>query len=442
MDTLDVFMFGKLAGQVRRLVSGQMAFRYDSDWLHDARAIPISPQFPLQAEEFAGEAVSAYFDNLLPEGSARDFIARALHVSADNAFGILSRFGADTAGALVFLPPDKDPRNTARYLPVSPADIQNWIAYTHGVALNIPDDEDDDNTEQTASLSGAQDKMSIFIAPDGSIALPIGSAPSSHILKPNMPEHKAIPETAANEVLIMQLAHAVGIHVPQVNFVPELNAALVQRYDRMRSPDGTLLRLHQNDLCQILGYARGQKYEVEGGPTFKQCLLAVKTHSTQPDEDVRRMFEWLFFNLAVGNMDSHAKNVSLITTPGGETRLAPFYDLLCTAVYPYLSKRFAFKIGGENRPGWMRQRHLQQFADDLGVDADFLRAIAHGVCDNITASMPGICAALHEQVKHKEGVAIMGKIEEEVRRSVGRVRAHMIAAPEQKPPPSFPRMGM
>lgn len=111
----------------------------------------------------------------------------------------------------------------------------------------------------------------------------------------------------------------------------------------------------------------------------------------------------------------------------GETWQAPFYDLLCTTVYPYLSKKFAFKIGDENRPRWMRQRHLQRFADDVGVDVDFLRGVANNVCENIMANIPDVSAALHEQVKRKEGIAIIEKIEEEVRRWSGRIRTHVVA---------------
>ncbi|MBR5950033.1 MAG: hypothetical protein IKZ87_01210 [Actinomycetaceae bacterium] len=92
-----------------------------------------------------------------------------------------------------------------------------------------------------------------------------------------------------------------------------------------------------------------------------------------------------------------------------------------------MSKKFAFKIGDENRPRWMRQRHLQRFADDVGVDVDFLRGVANNVCENIMANIPDVSAALHEQVKRKEGIAIIEKIEEEVRRWSGRIRTHVVA---------------
>ncbi|QYY29512.1 HipA domain-containing protein [Cupriavidus necator] len=51
--------------------------------------------------------------------------------------------------------------------------------------------------------------------------------------------------------------------------------------------------------------------------------------------------------------DSHAKNLSMLVDPTDQRpRLAPFYDLLNTRRYRHLSQKFAFKIGGENRPEW------------------------------------------------------------------------------------------
>ena len=73
--------------------------------------------------------------------------------------------------------------------------------------------------------------------------------------------------------------------------------------------------------------------------------------------DQRHLLRWLFFNLFVGNNDSHAKNLALLATPEG-LRLAPFYDLLCTRVYSGLAKHFAFRIGGESLPGALEPSHL------------------------------------------------------------------------------------
>ena len=70
-----------------------------------------------------------------------------------------------------------------------------------------------------------------------------------------------------------------------------------------------------------------------------------------------RLFNWLAFNVLVGNTDAHLKNLGFLVSPRGLT-LAPCYDLLSTAVYE--SRAFdqqrwpdattlAWPILGENR---------------------------------------------------------------------------------------------
>jgi len=61
----------------------------------------------------------------------------------------------------------------------------------------------------------------------------------------------------------------------------------------------------------------------------------------------------------------------LLTADG--PRLAPFYDLICTAVYPEISERLAMRIGGEDRPGWIIERRWAAFADDVGIKAKLVR---------------------------------------------------------------------
>jgi serine/threonine-protein kinase HipA len=64
----------------------------------------------------------------------------------------------------------------------------------------------------------------------------------------------------------------------------------------------------------------------------------------------------------MGNADAHAKNLSLLITQEG-IALAPFYDLVSTAVYDDLTTKMALKIGGENRPEWIQRRHWQSLAE-------------------------------------------------------------------------------
>ena len=60
--------------------------------------------------------------------------------------------------------------------------------------------------------------------------------------------------------------------------------------------------------------------------------------------NVIALLDAAIFNVIVGNADAHGKNFSILYR-SGSPRLAPLYDLLCTAYYRDLSKSFAMKIG-------------------------------------------------------------------------------------------------
>ena len=408
-------MTGELIGHLREDDGGVMAFGYSRLWLARTDAIPLAPNLPLDEQWHAGEFVAAYFDNLLPEGGVRDFAARALHVSPGNVFALLERFGGDTAGALALLPQGQLPSPKPRYLPMTHEAVHKCFASSRGIPINLA------GGEARIALAGAQDKMAVFIAPTGAMAIPLGDAPSSHIVKPSMDHRAHLPQTAINEALVMGLAAAIGLDVAPVRYAPELDAAVIARYDR-QWVGGHLQRLHQNDLCQTLGIEPGRKHESEGGPTLPMCCAAVMQHSSKPALDKKRMLEWAVFNVAVGNMDSHAKNLSLLAT-GGHTRLAPFYDLVCTTVYEHLSRRFAFKIGGESRPGWIMGRHWDRLAVELAVKPQLLRTIRLDICLRIKRELPKVAGALRAQVTHPEGLAMIDLVAAEIRRCTGQVVA-------------------
>lgn len=408
-------MTGELIGHLREDGGGAMAFAYSHSWLGRGDAVPLASNLPLDEQWHDGEAVTTYFDNLLPEGSVRDFVARALQVSTGNVFALLERFGGDTAGALALLPQGQLPSPKPRYLPMTHEAVHKCFASSRGIPLNLA------GGEARIALAGAQDKMAVFIAPTGALAIPLGDAPSSHIIKPSMDHRAYLPQTAINEALVMSLAAAIGLDVAPVRYAPDLDAVVIARYDR-QWVGSHLQRLHQNDLCQTLGIEPGRKYESEGGPTLAMCCTAVMQHSSKPALDKKRMLEWAVFNVAVGNMDSHAKNLSLLTM-GGHTRLAPFYDLVCTTVYKHLSRRFAFKIGGENRPGWMMGRHWDRLAVELAVKPQLLLTIRLDICLRIERELPKVAGALRAQVAHREGLAMIGLVEAEIRRCTGQVVA-------------------
>lgn len=418
MKRLAVFAGDHLVGHLQESKQYELEFSYTPDWIAKSDAFALSPSLPLTEQTFSGDAVTAFFENLLPEGDVLNFISQAAQISQGNIFGLLERFGGDTAGAFSILPDGMEPTGEPHYLPVTPEAIKAWFERSRGIPLDISGEQ------ARMSLSGAQDKMTVFIDDQGNQSIPLGAAPSSHIIKPSIQHRQDIPHTAINETLVMTLAERIGIQVAKVRYATELTAAIIARYDRIIDASGHLQRLHQNDLCQILGIPSGKKYEAEGGSSLKTCFDAVLVRSSQPALDKKRLIEWVIFNVLVGNMDGHAKNLSLITQ-GKRTQLAPFYDLVCTAVYPHLSPKLAFKIGGENRPKWLMARHWQRFAEDVAVKPKFVDKLMAEMIERIESTLPNIVVELKGMISNQEELQMIEKVKNQIDHSVGLVKSRV-----------------
>ena len=190
----------------------------------------------------------------------------------------------------------------------------------------------------------------------------------------------------ANEHFCMRLAAALGLPVPDSTILRKPEALyLVERYDRVRAPDGTLSRIHQIDFCQALNLPSHKKYEHEGGPSLEACFEVITRYSARLARDRLHLISWVILNYLVGNADAHAKNLSLLITREG-VMLAPFYDLVSTAVYRELTDRLALKIGGENRPEWIQKRHWENLAAISGANPRIVRR----QLDQLSSTIAGI----------------------------------------------------
>ncbi|PKD38443.1 hypothetical protein U737_18715 [Methylomonas sp. LW13] len=226
MKRLAVFAGDQLVGSLQECKQYELEFSYTPDWIAKSDAFALSPSLQLTEQTFSDDAVTAFFENLLPEGDVLNFISRAAQISQGNIFGLLERFGGDTAGAFSILPEGMAPTGEPHYLPVTPEAIKAWFERSRGIPLDISGEQ------ARMSLSGAQDKMTVFIDDQGNLSIPLGAAPSSHIIKPSIQHRQDIPHTAINEALVMTLAERIGMQVAKVRYAPELEAAMIARYDR------------------------------------------------------------------------------------------------------------------------------------------------------------------------------------------------------------------
>ncbi|HJV50954.1 MAG TPA: type II toxin-antitoxin system HipA family toxin [Noviherbaspirillum sp.] len=430
LGMLSVYMDDVLVGSLYD--EDPLAFSYDAAWLGRVPGMPLHDTIPLTEGHIATPQVHAFFENLLPEGDQRKILSLRYHVTS--IFGLLAVAGGDTAGALVLLPHGARPAKPA-YQPMSWQQVDQLIH-----AESRPDEPEEEEEqggswmpETRVSISGAQFKLLLSFDPEGNPLRPLGTAPSTHILKPDMVRgDMKLFATAVNETIVMRAAGLCGLPVARASYRPEVGACLIERYDRRPRDDGSLRRLWQADFCQLAGTPSTRKYEADGGPSFRECFALLKAHSVRPAVDQRNLLRWLFFNLYVGNNDSHAKNISMLATDDG-LRLAPFYDMMSTRVYPGLGASFSFQIGDEYVPGKIGPEHLERFAASLEIAPRYLRKTASEMAQAVIAAIPVAVDEILPLLGHSEKV-----LAERLRDKIGSIAkktcARLMPSPEGNHP--------
>lgn len=381
---LDVFFGDEHVGSIHD--TAPLSFEYSDEWLGRQEAAQIAAIAPVVGR-ISTDAVQAFFENLLPEGELRSYLATTK--KASTLFSLLLEVAGDTAGGFVILPAGQHPEAPS-YQPTSWEALGTLLRQKSAAAIDIK------GRQARISLAGVQDKTAIALFADGVPQLPRGTSPSTHILKPDIKRLAKVWHSAANEAIIMQAAARCGLPTAEVFYEPHTQSCIVKRFDRVMRPDRTLGRLMQYDLCQLSGIVSEKKYEKEGGPGAAQCARLIRRFSSAPAVDLKQLLSWLFFNLYTGNNDSHAKNLSMYRIPDSGVRLTPFYDLMCTRIYPGLSQEFAFAIGGEVMPGAITQAHVRQMAQEMGIRPAF----ALGIAEDMARRIPGAIDAAIESVQH------------------------------------------
>lgn len=385
-SVLNVYWHKDIVGTLHLDERRRFVFQYAPAWLMQENPIPLSLGLPLQAEAYSDDRARPFFANLLPESELRRTLARKLGLSEQNDFALLEAVGGECAGA-ISLSEGPLPDNNSRYRLLDDKKLNALVAELPKRPMLAGEEG------IRLSLAGAQNKLPVYF--DGKqVSLPMGTAASSHILKPPIKQYS---QTVENETFCMMLAARMDLPVPEVTILHKDEPLyLITRYDRQHDQQSNITRLHQEDFCQALGIAPDMKYEKEGGPSLKACFELLRNNSIQPVADVQHLLQWVVFNYLIGNADAHAKNIALLFTRTGPA-LAPFYDLMCTAVYEELTDRIAMKIGGEDRPDWIIARRWQQFAEDIDVGYKLVKQTLEKMSQQINAEAKVVQKAFTQQ---------------------------------------------
>lgn len=370
---LDVRLdsFAEPIGVLVRDANSALAFAYTAEHVADPKALALSLSLPLTDEPYADGPTRAFFDNLLQErdGVLRHVMARE-NLARDDVAGLLAHLGRDCPGAISVMPagaaPSKVPGDLENdYEPLSDAQVETIVRALHERAP-LPEDVHD-----PSPLSGVQSKIALTLLPDGRFGEPKrgSGAPTTHIIKAPDQQHR---EDAGLEAAALDLSANLLIDTAEARSlrVGVIEVLLIKRFDRGKTPDGKIARLHQEDFAQALGLPAALKYERSAKTPHRfdaKAIGRVLAQTLDPAAARETFVRALLFDLMIGNVDGHAKNHALLHHAGGGVSLAPRYDVMPTRLDRQLTDELAFNIGAATTLTAITANDFEIFLDAIGV---------------------------------------------------------------------------
>lgn len=406
--SLSIWTNGVRVGRWTVPARGEMELQYDVDWVRAdvGRPLSLSLPFNLQNLPLKGERVANYFDNLLPDSDAiRRHVAERFRTGSVDPFDLLKAIGRDCVGAVQILEDEEIPEGFDRIegVPLSEEDIERHLIET--VTPRAFAAGRDPDADFRISLAGAQEKTA-FLWWGGQWLAPRGATSTSHIFKLPLGlvggRRADFSTSVDNEWLCLKLLKAYGLDVAEASIATfgQQRVLVVERFDRRVAPNGQwLMRLPQEDFCQVEGCSPLRKYENEGGPGLK-ALFATLRQSVNAAVDMRTLMAAQILFWLLRAPDGHAKNFSIQLLPRGRFQLTRLYDVM--SAYPVLGDganqwspfeiKLAMALIGKNRHYEMhgiQRRHFNSTAQKVGYGPT-----AEPIIEDLLARTPAIIAAV------------------------------------------------
>ena len=375
MDKLYIYVEIKgdkrLVGNISIISSDNAEFSYDEEYLHSRDARPISISLPLEEKSFDAQKTRNFFEGLLPEGFTRRCVASWLHKDETDYLAILSGLGRECLGAISVVE-ENNIADTFSYKKMTEEEVQKLAQEGATESAELV-------TRAHLSLTGASGKVGLYYdESDNSWYLPLGTAPSTHIVKQS---HVRLKHIVANEQLCLLTAKNLGIDAPD-SFIIKTSGRneedvlfATARYDRKRidSPKewkGLKIpyRLHQEDFSQALGIPASKKYEHNNENYLQKMFSLLRNYSASPIEDQLKLWDICIFNYLIGNTDNHVKNLSLLYSDDlKKIRLAPAYDIVSTIIYEESTDNMSVSIDGLYRLCDISRESFKREAHKVGI---------------------------------------------------------------------------
>jgi len=429
---LTAYIDGRRVGQFTRDGGGPMTFTYDDDWRRTARRLELTLSMPKSRRQHTGAAPLNYLWNLLPDSEpVLERWGTKFGVSPRNPMALLANVGMDTAGAVQLTEIDEatltgptgnvpiTAREIAAHIRQLRTDPEAWLIPGHNAGY--------------FSLAGAQSKFALARAADGGWSVPTGRAASTHILKPGI---RGLERSDLNEHLSLTAASLLGLGAADtaIELFEDESVIVVRRYDRSVAEDGTVTRLHQEDMAQATGTHPVGKYQNEGGPGIEKIVTLIRGARGKDSGGAERFFEATMFNWAALGTDAHAKNYSLLHSASDGPRLAPLYDVATALPYPDINTRstkLAMSFGRHYRQYEIEARHVIADAVILGFDTDWAYDRAVAIVDGLADAYSDAARAANLT---GDDAAFVSQIVDEAATRAARLRHELDMLKPQAPP--------
>lgn len=339
-DRIHVWLDDVHVADIEKRAWNDLRCRYTEDALESwpLNSPLLSCSLPLGTRPLRA---SPYLKGLLPEGQALATLAARANLTVNDTFELLERYGRDIAGALVIA---RETPTRARWgaEPYDEDSLADEVGSLEDHPLGTHDDSE-------LSLAGIQNKLLLVRREDGGWARPLHGLPSTHILKA---EDRRFPQLARREADCLTLGRMVGLTSiePIVTTIGEIPCLIVDRFDRVVA-DGSVRRVHQEDLCQAVGLdpsLRGGRAKYQrsqgGGPGLADAAALLDRYARHPRAALRQLVRATVFTVVVGNADAHGKNLAFLHVAANAVELAPLYDVVPTLLWPQLTRELAMSI--------------------------------------------------------------------------------------------------
>ena len=357
-------------GEIVGKDSNDACFTYADVYLENSEHRAISIGLPLEEKTFNARRTRVFFEGLLPEGFTRRCVAEWMHMDESDYMSILAGLGRECLGAIKIVD-ERDEIMQPEYRALSSGEV-------YALASEGATESAELVTKSHLSLTGASGKVGLYYdKKEDTWYLPIGEAPSTHIVKQS---HVRLKKIVTNEQLCLMTARNLGIDVPE-SFIVSTNGDdetvlfATKRYDRKFIENGKMLdgkavphRLHQEDFAQALGIASADKYEKNNEEYMKKLFDVIRAHSADPMTDSLKLWDICVFNYLIGNTDNHIKNLSLLYSEDLKSiRLAPAYDIVSTMIYERSTENMALSINGVCNINEISRELFEKMAAQVGM---------------------------------------------------------------------------